>query len=125
MRDNRPVMNALFESALAAGPASGELWKQLTADTVMLREHLKYLQEQGHACPATQVLIAAAMGAMLSMLAYALLPAAPDAPRAVDHRGYPDAQIVDARAPACCCTDWLAPRRSLPRRSRNQADRDL
>ena len=32
---------------------------------------------------------------MLSMLAYALLPAAPEAPGA-DHRGYPDAQIVDA-----------------------------
>ena len=62
MRDNRPVMTALFESALAAGPASGELWRQLTADTVMLREHLKYLQEQGHALPGDPVLIAAAMG---------------------------------------------------------------
>jgi AcrR family transcriptional regulator len=95
MRDNRPVMTALFESALAAGPASGELWKQLTADTVMLREHLQYLQDQGHALPGDPVLIAAAMGAMLSMLAYALLPAAPQAPGA-DHPGYPDAQIVDA-----------------------------
>jgi AcrR family transcriptional regulator len=95
MRDNRPVMTALFESALAAGPASGELWRQLTADTVMLREHLNYLQEQGHALPGDPVLIAAAMGAMLSMLAYALLPAVPEAPGA-DHRGYPDAQIVDA-----------------------------
>ena len=95
MRDYRPVMTALFESALAAGPASGELWKQLTADTVMLREHLQYLQEQGHALPGDPVLIAAAMGGMLSMLAYALLPAAPEAPGA-DHPGYPDAQIIDA-----------------------------
>ncbi len=95
MRDYRPVMTALFESALAAGPASGELWKQLTADTVMLREHLQYLQEQGHALPGDPVLIAAAMGGMLSMLAYALLPAAPEAPGA-DRPGYPDAQVIDA-----------------------------
>ena len=95
MRDYRPVMTALFESALAAGPASGELWKQLTADTVMLREHLQYLQEQGHGLPGDPVLIAAAMGGMLSMLAYALLPAAPEAPSA-DRPGYPDAQVIDA-----------------------------
>jgi AcrR family transcriptional regulator len=94
MRDYRPVMTALFESALAAGPASGELWARLTADTVMLREHLQYLQEQGHALPGDPVLIAAAMGGMLSMLAYALIPAGPDAPGA-DRPGYPDSQVLD------------------------------
>jgi AcrR family transcriptional regulator len=94
MRNNRSVMTALFESALAAGPASGELWKRLTSDTVVLRDHLEYLQQQGHPLPGDPTLIAAAMGGMLSMLAYALLP---DSNR--DHPtrpAYPDAQIVDA-----------------------------
>jgi AcrR family transcriptional regulator len=95
MRDNRPVMIALFESALAAGPASGELWKRLAADTTVLREHLEYLQERGHALPGDPTLIAAAMGAMLSMLAYALLPAVPDTPPS-GTPGYPEAQILDA-----------------------------
>jgi AcrR family transcriptional regulator len=106
MRDNRPVMTALFESALTAGPASGELWKQLTDDTIVLRRHLQYLQAQGHVLPGDPALIAAAMGGMLSMLAYALIPAAPAAPGTsagpaeaaapgVGRSAYPDAQIVD------------------------------
>jgi AcrR family transcriptional regulator len=95
MRDNRPVMSALFESALASGPGSGELWKRLTADTAMLRGHLEYLQKQGRTLPGDPTLIAAAMGGMLSMLAYALTPAAPDAP-ASGRPGYQDGQILDA-----------------------------
>jgi AcrR family transcriptional regulator len=95
MRDNRPVMNALFELALAGGPASGMLWERLTTDTSLLREHLEYLREQGHPLPGDPTLIAAAMGGMLSMLAYALPPAAPGA-AASGGPGYPDAQILDA-----------------------------
>lgn len=94
MRANRPVMNALFESAMAAGPASGALWERLAADTGMLRKHLEYLQEQGHVLPGDPSLIAAAMGGMLSMLAYALLPA--DAGASSGGPGYPDTQILDA-----------------------------
>jgi len=94
MRENRPVVTALFESALAAGPASGALWKRLTADTAVFREHLEYLREQGHVLPGDPTLIAAAMGGMLSMLAYALPPAAPDDP-APGRPGYPDTQILD------------------------------
>jgi AcrR family transcriptional regulator len=75
MRDNRSVMTALFESAMAAGPASGALWGRLTEDTRMFREHLEYLQHRGHQLPGDPALVAAAMGGMLSMLAYALLPA--------------------------------------------------
>jgi AcrR family transcriptional regulator len=82
MRDNRSVMNALFESALAAGPASGALWERLTEDTVMVREHLEYLRGTGHQLPGDPELIAAAMGGMLSMLAYALLPLEPAQPKA-------------------------------------------
>ena len=95
MRDNRPVMTALFESAMAAGPASGALWEQLAGDTSVLRQHLEYLREQGHALPGDPTLIAAAMGGMLSMLAYALLPENPDVPVS-GGPGYPDTQILDA-----------------------------
>jgi AcrR family transcriptional regulator len=77
MRANRSVMSALFESAMAAGPASGALWERLTEDTVMFREHLEYLRATGHQLPGDPTLIAAAMGGMLSMLAYALLPLEP------------------------------------------------
>lgn len=94
MRDNRPVMTALFESAMAAGPASGALWQRLAADTSVLRQHLEYLQERGHVLPGDPALIAAAIGGMLSMLAYALLPANPADPDA-PAPGYPDAQILD------------------------------
>jgi AcrR family transcriptional regulator len=95
MRDNRPVMNALLESAMAAGPASGALWERLAADTAMLREHLEHLRDQGHALPGDPALIAAAMGGMLSMLGYALLPAEPGAPVS-GAPGYSDTQILDA-----------------------------
>ena len=80
MRGNRSVMSAVFESAMAAGPASGALWERLTEDTVMLREHLEYLRARGHQLPGDPTLIAAAMGGMLSMLAYALLPLEPEHP---------------------------------------------
>ena len=79
MRDNRSVMTALFESAMAAGPASGALWARLTEDTRMLREHLEYLRARGYQLPGDPALIAAAMGAMVSMLAFTLLPAEPAA----------------------------------------------
>jgi AcrR family transcriptional regulator len=94
MRDNRPVMIALYESATVAGPSSGMLWKRLTADTSVLREHLEYLREQGHDLPGDPALIAAAMGAMLSMLAYAMVPAEQRTP--ADGPRYPDTQILDA-----------------------------
>jgi AcrR family transcriptional regulator len=77
MRDNRPVQAALFESAIATGPASGVLWDQLAGGTSVLRDHLEYLRVAGHQLPGDPALIAAAMGAMLSLLAYALPPAEP------------------------------------------------
>jgi hypothetical protein len=77
MRDNRPVQAALFESAIATGPASGVLWDQLAGGTSVLRDHLEYLRVTGHQLPGDPVLVAAAMGAMLSLLAYALPPAEP------------------------------------------------
>lgn len=89
MRDNLPVVTALYESAITAGPASGALWQRLAADTRVLREHLEYLREQGHDLPGEPALIAAAIGGMLSVLAYALPPSLPGGP------AYPDAQVLD------------------------------
>jgi AcrR family transcriptional regulator len=87
MRSGLPVVIALFESAVAAGPASGRLWAQLTEETGMLREHLEYLREQGHALPGDPTLVAAAMGGMLSMLANALLTSG--------GAGRPDDEVID------------------------------
>ena len=107
MRDNRSVMTALFESAMAAGPVSGALWERLTEDTVMFREHLEYLRGRGHQLPGDPTLIAAAMGGMLSMLAYALLPLEsahpepahlePDRPQAVrPSPSYSEPDVIDS-----------------------------
>lgn len=73
MRDNLPVVVALFESGIAEGPASGAAWRRLTADTTMLRDHLEYMRSGGRSLPGDPELVAAAMGGMLSMLAYAVL----------------------------------------------------
>jgi AcrR family transcriptional regulator len=96
MRDNRSVMTALFESAMVAGPSSGALWARLAEDTVVLREHLEYLQDQGHQLPGDPALIAAAMGGVLSMLAYSLLPAESGAADAMPRPGYSGADVIDA-----------------------------
>jgi AcrR family transcriptional regulator len=82
MRDHRAIVGALFESAVAAGPASGELWEQMAADTAKYREHLEYLRDQQHTLPGDPALIAAAMGGIMSMLAYA------------DPPGYSDDEVV-------------------------------
>jgi AcrR family transcriptional regulator len=87
MRGNLPVMMALFESSMAQSPASGQAWQRLTQDTAMLREHLEHAQEQGHRLPGDPALVAAAMGGMLSMLAYSLL--------STDNADYSDDQVID------------------------------
>ncbi|WP_066362113.1 TetR/AcrR family transcriptional regulator [Herbidospora mongoliensis] len=84
MRDNRPVMTALFEQAMTAGPRAGQSWRRLTEDTRMLRDHLEHLRQEGHSLPGDPELVAAAMGGMLSMLAYALLGGDPDSGRSDD-----------------------------------------
>ncbi len=88
MRDNLPVVLALHESAVAAGPGSGQWWRQLSVDTEVLRDHLEQLRDRGQPLPGEPELVAAAMGAMLGTLAYALLPAGPDR--------YSDDQVIDA-----------------------------
>lgn len=87
MRGNLPVMVALFESALAQPPGSGLAWQRLVDDTHMLRDHLEYLRQQGHPLPGDPILVAAAMGGMLSMLAYAVLP--------TEKSGFSDGAVID------------------------------
>ncbi|MEV7519635.1 TetR/AcrR family transcriptional regulator [Streptomyces sp. NPDC091371] len=85
-RDHLPVVAALFQKSMTAPPGSGLVWEQLLRDTAPLREHLAYMREQGRELPGEPELVAAAMGAMISMLGYAAMTggAAPD-----------DADVVD------------------------------
>jgi AcrR family transcriptional regulator len=83
MRDNRPVTIALFESAIAAGPGSGDFWRRLVEETQLFRDHLEHLERREHPLPGDPMLVGVAMGAMLSMLAYALVPDAAE-PRPAD-----------------------------------------
>ncbi|MEQ0565232.1 TetR family transcriptional regulator [Amycolatopsis sp. NEAU-NG30] len=71
LRTHRPTAIALLQSAVAAAPASGTLWRELTGWTAPLRRHL---EARGVADPE---LVAAAVGAMLAGLNHAL-PAGDD-----------------------------------------------
>jgi AcrR family transcriptional regulator len=72
MRGDPAVAVALFESAITRTDGSGQAWDVLLRDTDVLRDHLEYLRERGHQLPGDPALVAAAIGAMLSMLAYSL-----------------------------------------------------
>ncbi|MGN9846306.1 TetR/AcrR family transcriptional regulator [Nonomuraea sp. H19] len=72
-RDHRPAMVALFQARIAADPGSGQAWRSIVDDTAVFRQHLEYLRDRGHQLPGEPELIAAAMGAMLSTLGYAML----------------------------------------------------
>ena len=87
MRSNLPVMVALFESSVSQSPGSGQAWQRLSEDTAMLRQHLEYLRDKGNQLPGDPALVAAAMGGMLSMLAYAMLPS--------DAAGFADEEVID------------------------------
>lgn len=87
MSGNLPVMAALYEESVAAGPSSGRAWQQLTDGTEAFRDHLAALTARGRALPGAPELVGAAMGAVLSALAYALLP--------LPNRPYSDEEVLD------------------------------
>jgi AcrR family transcriptional regulator len=78
MTDHRPVTVALFQSMIAADPASGRAWHDLTSRSEVLRDHLAFLRDRGHPLPGDPELVGAAIAAMLSMLNYALPDPNPD-----------------------------------------------
>jgi AcrR family transcriptional regulator len=87
MKDNLPAVVALYESAMTEGHNPDQAWQRLTQDTAVLREHLEWLAAQGQPLPGDPTLVAAAMGGMLSSLAYAILR--------TDTTGLSDDQVLD------------------------------
>jgi AcrR family transcriptional regulator len=84
MREQRPISVALFQSMVAADPSSGRAWRDLTGQTAILRDHLDYLRDRGRWLPGDPQLVAAAIGAMLATLSYAMPPAGEDEDDVVD-----------------------------------------
>jgi AcrR family transcriptional regulator len=84
IRDNLPVLVALHQQAATEELASGRQWQQLVEQTEELREHLDYLVERGHELPGQPRLVAAAMGAMLSTVGFAVLTAGTHRPEISD-----------------------------------------
>ncbi|MFJ8015400.1 TetR/AcrR family transcriptional regulator [Streptomyces sp. NPDC096339] len=72
-RDRLPVVAALFQKSMTEPPGSGQVWGQLLVDTGPLRDHLAYMREQGRDLPGEPEVVAAAMGVMVSMPAYAAM----------------------------------------------------
>ena len=88
-RDHLPVVVARMQALMADDPAAGRLWRALVQETADLRRHLEYARERGHDLPGAPEVVAAAMGAMISMFGYAVLTAGDDGP------GADDTEIVD------------------------------
>ncbi|GAA3157225.1 TetR/AcrR family transcriptional regulator [Planomonospora alba] len=88
-RDHLPVMVALLQSTMTEDLGSGRAWERLTGETAVFRDHLEHLRERGHRLPGEPVLVGAAMGAMFSMLAYALLTSGGKGPQVTDD------QVID------------------------------
>ncbi|MEV0666206.1 TetR/AcrR family transcriptional regulator [Actinomadura luteofluorescens] len=83
-REHLPVIAARLQSIMADDPSSGRAWTALADETGVFRDHLEWLREQGRPLPGDPALVAAAIGAMLSMFGYSVLTAGDDAPDATD-----------------------------------------
>lgn len=86
-REHLPVVVAQTQAMIADDPGHGRAWQSLTGQTGELRQHLEYLRDRGDTVPGDPTLVAAAMGAMLGMLGYAVLTS--------DHAAYDDEEVVD------------------------------
>jgi AcrR family transcriptional regulator len=89
LEDHLPVMVALFQSNVVGDLGEGRAWRSLVDETAMLRQHLEAAREAGRYVPGDPELVGAAIGAMLSMLGFAVLTAGEAGPRA------PGPEIVD------------------------------
>ncbi|WP_207930482.1 hypothetical protein [Streptomyces hainanensis] len=56
----------------------------MAEETSTFREHLEWLRRRGRQLPGDPSLVAAAMGAMVSMLGFAVITAGESGPRATD-----------------------------------------
>ncbi|WP_419999882.1 hypothetical protein [Streptomyces boninensis] len=90
IREHLPVVAAMMQTNLAGPPAEGRAWASLAAETVAFRDHLEWLRGRGHHLPGEPELVAAAMGAMVSMVGYAVITAGEDGP------GAGDDEIIDS-----------------------------
>jgi AcrR family transcriptional regulator len=86
-REHLPVVVAQTQSVIAADPGGGHAWRMLAGQTGVLRRHLEYLRDRGHGLPGDPVLVAAAMGAVLGLLGYAVMT--------TDEVTYGDDEVVD------------------------------
>jgi AcrR family transcriptional regulator len=86
-REHLPVVVAQTQAMIADEPGRGRVWQSLTGQTVEFRQHLEYLRDRGDALPGDPTLVAAAMGAMLGMLGYAVMTS--------EDASYGDEEVVD------------------------------
>lgn len=86
-REHLPVVVAQMQAMIAEDPGRGRGWASLTGQTEDLRAHLEYLRDRGHGLPGDPELVAAAMGALVGMLGYAVMT--------TSEATYGDDEVVD------------------------------